>query len=216
MDISKFNKELGYKVAKAQGFEKNNKIQEAIDEWLSISDLVLNVSKTPNLNFSYKSMLIEKMKQIMEHVKMLKAQIYVPKTEPIKLEEEVPEEDEDLIPLTQDEKKKFLLDPKLGESKPTIVKDSEFTNIPKGFKEIEAPEDFKIITPHDEDFVNNILKMDVDHAFKNETEDTSKKIEDIRSPFEPSKDGKTEFCFACGAEVSPNQKKCPSCGTNLQ
>jgi len=89
MDISKFNKELGYRVAKAQGFEKNNKIQEAIEEWLGISDLVLNVTKTPNLNFSYKSMLIEKMKQIMEHVKMLKAQKYVPKTEPIVLESSI-------------------------------------------------------------------------------------------------------------------------------
>ena len=220
MDISKFNKELGYRVAKAQGFEKNNKIQEAIEEWLSISDLVLNVTKTPNLNFSYKSMLIEKMKQIMEHVKMLKAQIYVPKTEPIVLEEEVSTEEG--ITLTQDEKENYLLDPSLGTTKlktekAKLIDDSEFKNIPKGFKEIEAPKDFKIIAPHNEDFVNKILNMDHDMSvFKHEEPDASPKLEDSRTPFEPSMNGKSEFCFACGTEVKPNQEKCPTCGTKLK
>ncbi len=217
MDISKFNKELGNKVAKAQGFEKNNKIQEAIEEWLGISDLVLNVTKAPKLNFSYKSMLIEKMKQIMEHVKMLKAQIYVPKTEPVDLEEENPMEEG--IALTPDEKDSYLLDPSLGAKKPKAEKPKvfEFKNIPKGFKEIEAPKDFKIIAPHDEDFVNKILNMDHDMSiFKHEGPDASQKLEDSRTPFEPSKNGKSEFCFACGTEISPNQKNCPSCGTKLQ
>jgi len=221
MDISKFNKELGYRVAKAQGFEKNNKIKEAIKEWLGISELVLKVTKTPNLNFSYKSMLIEKMTQIMKHVKMLKAQIYVPKTEPIKLEEEVPSED--LIPLTREEKEKYLLDPSLSikkpkTEKPKVIDESEFKNIPKGFKEIEAPKDFKIITPHDEDFIKNILKTDVDtSALKHEDQDsTSQKLVDSKTLFELSKDGNSEFCFACGAELSPNQKKCSSCGTKLE
>ncbi|MHA1670096.1 MAG: hypothetical protein ACTSV5_05895 [Promethearchaeota archaeon] len=214
MYIQKFNKDLGYKVAKAQGFEKNNKIQEAIEEWLGISDLVLNVTKTPNLNFSYKSMLIEKIKQIMEHVKMLKAQIHISKPEPANLEEEFEEEQ---ITLSQDKKEKYLLDPNLEATKPKIIDNSEFKNIPKGFKEIEAPEDFKIITPHDEDFVKNILNMDVDmRVFKHEKqESTSQKIDDIRPPFKPSKDGKSEFCFACGAAIAPNQDKCPSCGTKL-
>jgi len=221
MDISKFNKELGYRVAKAQGFENNNKIQEAIEEWLGISDLVLNVTKAPNLNFSYKSMLIEKMTQIMEHVKILKAQIYVPKTEPVDLEEE--DSAEYQLTLTQDEKEKYLLDPSLGATKPKtekpkIINDSEFKNIPKGFKEIEAPKDFKIIAPHDEDFVNKILNMDVDMSvFKHEEqEDSSQKLDGSRTPFEPSKNGNSEFCFACGTEVAPNQKICPSCGTKLQ
>ncbi|MBY9004714.1 MAG: zinc ribbon domain-containing protein [Candidatus Lokiarchaeota archaeon] len=223
MDISKFNKELGYRVAKAQGLEKNKKIEEAIKEWLGISDLVLNVTKTPNLNFSYKSMLIEKMTQIMDHIKMLKAQIYVPKTEPIKLEEEIEEEDEELLTLTPDEKEKYLLDPNLGATKPKtekpkVVDDSEFNNIPKGFKEIEAPKDFKIITPHDEDFIKNILKMDVDtsHFKKEEQEVTPQELNTSVTPFEPSKDVTSEFCFACGTEVSLNQEKCPSCGTKLQ
>ena len=221
MEISKFNKELGYKVAKAQGFEKNNKIQEAIEEWLGISDLVLNVTKAPKLNFSYKSMLIEKMKQIMEHVKMLKAQIHVPKTEPVDLEEEYSTEEQ--IPLTQDEKESYLLDPSLGVTKPKtekpkVINSSEFKNIPKGFKEIEAPKDFKIIAPHDEDFINKILNMDHDMSvFKHEDpENASQKLEDSRTPFEPSKNGESEFCFACGTEVKPNQEKCPTCGTKLQ
>ena len=157
------------------------------------------------------------MKQIMEHVKMLKAQIYVPKAEPIDLEEEFSSEDH--VTLTQDEKESFLLDPKLGATKsktekPKIINDSEFKNIPKGFKEIEASKDFKIIAPHDEEFVNKILNMDVDRHV--EQESPPKKSDDIITPFEPSKDGDSEFCFACGAEVSPNQEKCPSCGTNLK
>ncbi len=218
MDISKFNKELGYRVAKAQGLEKNNRIKEAIKEWLGISDLVLKVTKTPNLNFSYKSMLIEKMTQIMEHVKMLKAQIYVPKTEPINLEEEVPSED--LITLTREDKEKYLLEPSLSikkskTEKPKVIDDSEFKNIPKGFKEIEAPKDFKIITPHDEDFIKNILKVDVDMN-GSEHDDQKNVMQNSRTPFEPSKDGKSEFCFACGAEISPKQKTCPSCGTKLK
>ena len=157
----------------------------------------------------------------MEHVKILKAQIYVPKTEPVDLEEE--DSAEYQLTLTQDEKEKYLLDPSLGATKPKtekpkIINDSEFKNIPKGFKEIEAPKDFKIIAPHDEDFVNKILNMDVDMSvFKHEEqEDSSQKLDGSRTPFEPSKNGNSEFCFACGAEVSPNQKKCPSCGTKLE
>ena len=75
MDITKFNKELSYKVAKANGLEKNHKLQEAIDIWLEISDMAIQFSKRPNLEFSYKSMLIEKTKQIIAHIKELKAEI---------------------------------------------------------------------------------------------------------------------------------------------
>ena len=82
MDIAKFNQELAERVKKAQNCEKTNKIIEAIDLWVSIADLVLNVSKSPDLPFSYKSMLLQKSEQIVEHIKMLKSKLIekAPKT----------------------------------------------------------------------------------------------------------------------------------------
>ena len=75
MNIANFNKELSYKVAKANGLEKHNKIQEATDLWFEITEMTLRMSKTPNLNFSYKSMLIDKTKQMIEHIKNLKQKL---------------------------------------------------------------------------------------------------------------------------------------------
>ncbi|MBA7542338.1 hypothetical protein ES705_34659 [subsurface metagenome] len=75
MDITKFNKKLAEKVAKANAYEKNNRIQDAIDTWVEISEMALNASKTPNLDFSYRSMIIKKAQQIIEHIKELKAKI---------------------------------------------------------------------------------------------------------------------------------------------
>ena len=46
MDITKFNKNLAEKVAKANAYEKNNRIQDAIDTWVEISEMALNASKT--------------------------------------------------------------------------------------------------------------------------------------------------------------------------
>jgi len=76
MDVAKFNQELSYKVAKANGLEKHKRFQEAIDLWLDISEMALNASKTPNIQVYYKSMLIEKTKQIINHIKDLKSKLY--------------------------------------------------------------------------------------------------------------------------------------------
>ena len=76
MDIAKFNQELSYKVAKANGLEKHKRFQEAIDLWLDISEMALNASKTPKIEVYYKSMLIEKTKQIINHIKDLKSRLY--------------------------------------------------------------------------------------------------------------------------------------------
>ena len=75
MDITKFNKNLAEKVAKANAYEKNNRIQDAIDSWVEISEMALKDSKTPNLDFSYRSMIIKKAQQIIEHIKELKTKI---------------------------------------------------------------------------------------------------------------------------------------------
>ena len=72
MDISKFNQELAYKVAKANGLEKNNRVKEAIKVWIEITEMVLKMSKLPKLEFSFRSMLIERTEQIIKHIKDLK------------------------------------------------------------------------------------------------------------------------------------------------
>ena len=78
MDISKFNQELAYKVARATGFEKNKRIKEAIQEWIEITEMVIKISKLPKLDFSFRSMLIEKTEQIINHIKELKQRSSIP------------------------------------------------------------------------------------------------------------------------------------------
>ena len=195
MDVAKFNQELAKRVSKAQSFEKSNNIKSAIDSWISIADLVLSVSKTPNLPYSYKSMLIKKSEQILEHVKLLKSKIV---KKPIKIEQPKPIE-----PNISEVKKEKSVETKRESPKP-IEKKSEFENIPEGFKEIETSKDFKIITPHDEAYLDKILSL------HNENGMTSPSPKDI-----PTRNEEKSFCFACGAEVSPNAHVCPQCGTKL-
>ncbi|MFW9930356.1 MAG: hypothetical protein ACFFD1_13250, partial [Candidatus Thorarchaeota archaeon] len=78
MDISKFNQELAYKVARATGFEKNQRLKEAIQEWIEITEMVIKISKLPKLEFSFRSMLIEKTEQIINHIKELKQRSSTP------------------------------------------------------------------------------------------------------------------------------------------
>jgi len=234
MDISKFNKELSYKVAKANGFEKNDKIQEAIDEWLDISEMVLKASKTPKLEFSYKSMLIEKTKQIIEHIKSLKIKLkgykeQISHVDDIFYEDELQIEEEnsnevetqntilsDLdIPDLKgtDEKQEVSVE----QHKEATSEDIEFKNLPKGFKEIKAPKDYEIITPHDKDYVKDLLNQDIDMSiFKHNGEITQYQDSVEVPPNRPtSKDGKL-ICFACGSELPSNTKSCPNCGTQIK
>ena len=194
MDIAKFNQELAKRVSKAQSYEKTNNITSAIDTWVSIADLVLTVSKTPNLPFSYKSMLIKKSEQILEHVKLLKSKIV---KKPKKIEPPQPIE-----PDLSEIKKEKRVETKSDVSK-SKEKKSEFQNIPEGFKEIKVSKDFKIITPHDEAYLDKLLSI-----HDNDMTNTSPK--EI-----PTRNEDKTFCFACGAEVSPNARVCPQCGTNL-
>jgi ribosomal protein L40E len=195
MDIAKFNQELAKRVSKARSFEKSNNIKSAIDSWVSIADLVLTVSKTPNLPFSYKSMLITKSEQILEHVKLLKSKIV---KKPKKVEHPKPIE-----PIISEVKKEKTVEKEADIPKPK--EKSEFENIPEGVKEIEASKDFKIITPHDEAYLDKLLTM------HNENDMTSINPKDI-----PTRNEEKSFCFACGAEVSPNARVCPQCGTKLR
>ena len=91
MDITKFNKELKVKVALAKSLEKRNEIESAIKLWFEISEMTLNYSKSRGIDTTFKNMLINRMKGILEHIKNLKAG----QVEKILFEEEVyiPEEE---------------------------------------------------------------------------------------------------------------------------
>jgi len=52
MDISKFNQELGVKIAKAKSFEKYNDLKNAIKLWIEVSEMIIAASKTGGLDFS--------------------------------------------------------------------------------------------------------------------------------------------------------------------
>ncbi len=230
MDIAKFNQELSYKVSKANGLEKHKKYQEAIDLWLDISEMALNVSKTPNIEFYSKSMLIEKTKQIIKHIKDLKSKLYgqkgreqisrqdiIPqsKLSEIKPGEELINDEIEPAPPETHESSTFSDDIKTpNEINPAkIIENSDIENLPIGFKEIETTEDFKIITPHDKDHVSKLISQD--HSLgssKQEKKDVPlpKRIEP-----DPPVDRSNIICFACGSEISSKSKKCPTCGTDL-
>jgi len=218
MDISKFNKELSYKVAKANGLEKHHKLQEAIDIWLEISEMAITFSKRSNLDFSYKSMLIEKTKQIIDHIKALKAEIIdhrgkiqvlnsinpptsIPEPESIPIEPTEPPKETKDIPMSEEKEEDIQ-----------IIQDTDLKNLPIGFKEIKPKDDFKIITPHDEDYIKNLISKEPDLAKNKKDEDQ----EEHRIEFDKPKDKRRLICFACGTEVSSRVKKCPNCGTDLK
>ena len=231
MNIANFNKELSYKVAKANGLEKHNKIQEATDLWFEITEMTLRMSKTPNLNFSYKSMLIDKTKQMIEHIKNLKQKLISQRRVEQRIEQKpIPQRIDSEVDTkpTLSEIKVESVPNLISESsnEPEInipqddvkevkaVKDSDIKNIPIGFTEIETTEDFKIITPHDKNYVKKRLNEDhnLDISKKEETGlPLPKRIEP-----DPPIDTSNIICFACGSEISSKSKKCPTCGTDLK
>lgn len=209
MDVAKFNKELGYKVAKAAGLENNNKIKEAIDEWVSVSEMVIKASKTPNLEFSFKSMLIEKTKQIIDHIKSLKLKLIGGEKKVAIIENHSKPQGNFEIQSDENVNQRESKIEKVEENdinykKPVeFVEKTEFKNLPKGFKEIKAEKDFEIITPHDKDYIKKII-----------SEDTTPTPNGEKTQI--SLDHNETICFACGVKLPSNAKVCPQCGTELK
>ena len=225
MDITKFNKNL------ANAYEKNNRIQDAIDTWVEISEMALNASKTPNLDFSYRSMIIKKAQQIIEHIKELKAKIkksIEPSTSLIDdaFDEELFQESdssEEIIyeEMEQKSPKAASISKEINnndipkkDNEIKFVEDNDFKNLPKGFKEIEASEDFEIVTPHDKDYVEKIIKQDINMSIFKHDKQNSQPQQHIE--LEQPKDDKKIVCFACGTISPSNTKICPNCGTELK
>lgn len=231
MDIAKFNQELSYKINKANGLEKHNKVQEAVDLWLEICDMTLKVSKTPNLEFSYKSMLIDKTKQMISHIKNLKQKLISQRRVTPRLEQKPVRQSIDSEIKTEPSQSDTILKPasnsvseNLNKSETSItpddikevkvVKNSDIKNLPIGFKEIETTEEFKIIAPHDKDHLKKIQEQD--HSLNiSKKEETDLPLPKRIEP-DPPIDESNIICFACGSEISSKSKKCPTCGTELK
>ena len=231
MDIAKFNQELSYKINKANGLEKHSKVQEAVDLWLEICDMTLRVSKTPNLEFSYKSMLIDKTKQMINHIKNLKQKLISQKRVAQRTEQKLIRQSVDSeikteqtqneitvksvsnsISENSNESETFITQEDIKEVK--TVKNSDIENLPIGFTEIETTEEFKIISPHDKDHIKKIQSQDHSLDFsKREKKDLPlpKRIEP-----DPPINVSNIICFACGSEISSKSSKCPTCGTDLK
>jgi len=216
MDIKKFNQVLSTKIAKAKSFESHGDLDIAIDLWIEISDLTLKASKQPDLDFTYRHMLISKTEQIIDHVKELKnPKKEVPIVEDIKIQEEIIEVPEINGEVNSKEAKSNKIKDKefsadtshkvkeINSREHKIIEDSDAKNLPKGIKEIEPLKDFKIITPHDPNYVDKMKKLseEVDiNIYKKPKE------EDV---------GEKRICFACGAILQPKIEICPECGTKL-
>lgn len=218
MDITKFNKELKTKVTLAKNYEKRNEIDAAIKLWVEISEMTLKFSKSRNIDSTYKNMLITRTKGILQHIKNLKAgrveeelfreEIYIEEDEAQEIEssDTIGKEKGDI----QEKGATEITPEESVESKDVkIVEKSEFKNLPKGFKEIQPSKDFKIITPHNEEYISKRLSQGKEPA--NELE-SKKEEKDSKSP----RDRENVVCFACGYDKNPkNAKICEGCGTEL-
>jgi len=227
MDITEFNKELGKKIAIAQRFEKKGDIQAAIQQWVDISEMALNFSKSPKINAYFKNMIINRTKGIFAHIRELKAsqfkeEIYIEDLEPLQetTEEETSSQifqKEESLPEEEKLESVSALNSTI-DNQPNIIEDSDIKNLPKGFKEIKPSEEFKIITPHDKDFVEKQrVKAEQAEMFKVKKQEISegatlptKKIDS-----EQPKNGENLICFACGSPNDINDKICKNCGTDL-
>ena len=228
MDITQFNKELGKRIAIAKTYEIKGDIQAAIQQWVEISEMTLNFSKSPKIDPMFKNMIINRTKGIFLHIKELKAgqlkeEVY---KDDLKYLEEEPKPEispemvlsEDTIRQEEHVNQDSDLNPPVNnESK--IIEDSEFKELPKGFKEIQTSEDFTIITPHDEDFVKKQhVIAEKSEMFKPKKQGVSEGDTQLvtSTDFEQPKNGKNLICFACGYDKNAlNDKVCKNCGTEL-
>ncbi|MHA1337294.1 MAG: zinc ribbon domain-containing protein [Promethearchaeota archaeon] len=216
MNISKFNKELGTKIARAKSFEKFGEIKSAIDSWLDISEMVLKKSKESTIDNHYRNMLLKKAREIMDHIKYLKAKYQQPiesiskvdKSQPITMDKEEASSIEELNNETEydseiDSKSKG---PELQKIK--RKKDIEFKNLPEGVIPIEPPKEIKVITPYDKDYIKQRLeqakKMDMSIFSSKKTSEN-----------EIGED-KIVVCPMCGKENPPGTLRCENCGIELK
>ncbi|MHA2087745.1 MAG: hypothetical protein ACW972_05695 [Promethearchaeota archaeon] len=221
MDITKFNTELKIKVALAKSYEKLNEIDTAIQQWLEISEMTLKYSKSKGINPTYKNMMINRTKGIIEHIKKLKAgqvekilfedDVYIPDEEALK-EEALETGKKQIQDPLKNKTEEFRPSEPVEVKETKIVEESNFNNIPKGFKEIQTSTDFKIVTPHDEDYIKKHISKETPPSQEQKPLSGQERLD-----FDQSIDSENLICFACGYDKNLKDAKiCKSCGTNLK
>ena len=220
MDITKFNQELKGKVALARGYEKRKEIESAIKQWLEISEMSIKYSKSRNINPSYKNMLLIRTKGILEHIKDLKAgQVekilfeedeYIPEEEVQEEKKSEITEKEKFVP-QKEETEKIIPSEPVEKKETKLEEESNFKNISEGFREIQSSSDFKIVTPHDEDYIKKRLSQETNPSHRQEILPKQETLD-----FEQPEDSENLICFACGFDKNPkNAKICNNCGITL-
>ncbi|TFG20649.1 MAG: hypothetical protein EU529_14610 [Promethearchaeota archaeon] len=218
MDISKFNQELGVKIAKARAFEKFNEFKKAVKLWIEVSEMIIAASKTQGLDFSYKNMLITKTQQILEHIKDLKSpkrkeiieeikpkEVISPEQPPLEVNKDEPSILEETEIISQPIKASEKVESN-GLADENWMDKVDFSSPPKGIVEINPPKDFKIVTPHDPNYVDKMKKKSEEIDMGNLK---------IREKKERTPGGKI-ICFACGEAIVGSPKICPNCGVELK
>jgi len=218
MDITRFNKELANKIATAKRHEKSGDTKLAIKLWLEISEMAIKLSKNQKLDASFRNMLMNRVKGIFEHIKILKSggrvdEQYIEKVQTPQeidyIEYSVNDIQSENASLQDQESNKIMAERSNNSGNLKINENSDLKNIPKGFKEIETSEDFEIITPHDKDFVKKQLDKALDS-------DYFKTFQQEETNFNQPKESKYKICFACGYDKNlMTDKICKNCGTNL-
>ena len=207
MNIESFNRDLSKKIASANIHEKHDELKKAINAWISITEMTLNASKDPNIDSTYRNMLIKKTEQIFNHIKQLKVKIALPKPD-----REINSFQDSSSNLEQ--AKMILEKERIGSKNQEARENNENGKIPEGFLEVKASDEFKILTPH-EKLDQNVLK-DAKKVYKlDDDNDESESHNSDKIIIEPSKDNKKKICFACGSENAPNAIKCKNCNTDL-
>ncbi|MHA2180472.1 MAG: hypothetical protein ACXAAH_03520, partial [Promethearchaeota archaeon] len=199
---------------------KRNEIDSAIKQWLEISEMTLTYSKSRGINASFKNMLINRTKGIFEHIKNLKTgqvekilfedDIYLPE-EDVQEENAVEKIEKEIIAPQKKEINGIKSSEPVEKDETKIVEDSNFKNIPNGFKEIQTSTDFQIVTPHDEDYIKKHLSQGNLHS-----QEEKSPPEHERLDFKQPEDSENLICFACGYDKNmKDAKSCKSCGTKL-
>ncbi|MBD3212069.1 MAG: hypothetical protein GF311_05610 [Candidatus Lokiarchaeota archaeon] len=217
MNINKLNRALKILVGKAKGYENVDKIDDAIDTWVEITEMTIKASKDPKLDTSYRNMLINRTQGIIAHIKELKnlkEEKYIKKTKSKREEilEDLPSApshepsstsnlDTTQIKSTKSpnpqksnpsiEKTPDLPSTPKTQPSPDIVEGSEFTNLPDGFKQIKPVSDYNILTPHDPDAVKKREELAKKSEYFNELQNrrNEQSTKKSKSPRTPKSDG---------------------------
>jgi len=229
MNISVFNKKLAEKITSATLYEKAGNTAEAVNTWLEISEMTLTASKESGLDIPFRNMLINKVEEIVQHIKDLKGPIPKPADLP-----SIPRESTKVEDLTDNfqhvsrsinEPAEFNESPeKTPPNEIKKVESSDLKGIPKGFTEIEPSKDFKIVAPHDPNIVQQRLEQadKMDSFFNTPTKESEGINKEDTMPEvhieldEVNADGSL-ICFACGYDKNPpNAETCSGCGVKIK